>query len=159
LVILALYRLLQPVNKSAAVLMVVFGLVAVPIGVVNELIQFAIPLFLHIPDQLTVFTADQLHALVSLLLNLHTTGTRIDEIFWGLWLFPMGYLVFKLRFLPKAIGILLIIVCIGYLIQDFAAFLLPNALVNIILITGWGELVLPFWLLIKGVNVERWQQR
>ncbi len=71
----------------------------------------------------------------------------------------MGYLVFKSGFLPRILGILLMIICVGYLIQDFAAFLLPNLAVNIILITGWGELVLPFWLSIKGVNVEQWEKR
>ena len=159
LVVLALYQLLKPVNKNVAVLMVLFGLVAVPIGMVNELNQFAILLLLHGPDNLTVFTADQLHALVSLFLNLHTIGIRIDEIFWGLWLFPMGYLVFKSGFLPRILGVVLMITCVGYLIQDFAAFLFPNLGVNIILITGWGELVFPLWLLIKGVNVEQWEKR
>jgi hypothetical protein len=142
-----------------AVLMVIFGLVAVPIGMLNELNQFVIPPLLHSSDHLAVFTADQLQALVSLFLNLHTIGIRIDEIFWGLWLFPMGYLVFKSGFLPGILGVLLMIVCVGYLIQDFAAFLFPNLVVNIILITGWGELLLPLWLLIKGVNGEQWKKR
>ncbi len=159
LVILALYKLLKPVNKDVAVLMVLFGLVAVPIGVLNEFNLFAIPLLWHNPDHLTVFTADQLPASVSLLLNWHDTGVRVDEIFWGLWLVPMGYLVFKSGFLPRILGVLLVIVCVGYLIQDFAAFLLPDLKVNIILFTGWGKLLLPLWLLIKGVNVEQWENR
>jgi hypothetical protein len=158
-VVLALYELLKPVHKNMAVLMVIFGLVAVPIGMLIELNQFAVPLVLHGPDNLTVFSADQSQALVSLFLNLHTLGIRTDEIFWGLWLFPMGYLVFRSGFLPKILGVVLMVVCVGYLIQDFAAFLFPNLVLNITLVTGWGELLLPLWLLIKGVNVDRWQKR
>jgi hypothetical protein len=76
-----------------------------------------------------------------------------------LWLVPMGYLVFKSGFLPRILGVLLVIVCIGYLTQDLASFLFPDLKLNIILFTGWGELILPLWLLIKGVNVERWEKR
>jgi Domain of unknown function (DUF4386) len=159
LVILTLYNLLKPVNKDVALLMLLFGLVAVPIGVLNEFNLFAIPLLWNNPDHLTLVTTNQLPALVSLLLNWHDAGVRVDEIFLGLWLVPMGYLVFKSGFLPRILGVLLVIVCVGYLIQDFSAFLLPDIKVNIIMITGWGELVFPLWLLIKGVNVELWKKR
>jgi hypothetical protein len=74
-------------------------------------------------------------------------------------LFPMGYLVFKSGFLPRILGILLMIGCVGYLIQSFAAFLLPNLEVNIALFTFWGEVLFPLWLVIKGVNVEQWEKR
>ncbi|MBI2331745.1 MAG: DUF4386 family protein, partial [Chloroflexi bacterium] len=73
-----------------------------------------------------------------------------------LWLFPLGYLVFKSGFLPRIIGVMLVIACIGYVAQSFAVFLGYN--LSIILITGWGELMLGLWLLIKGVNVERWEK-
>jgi hypothetical protein len=71
----------------------------------------------------------------------------------------MGYLVFRSGFLPRILGILLIIGCLGYLVDSFAAFLFPSLGVNIAIFTFWGEVLFPLWLLIKGVNVEKWDQR
>ncbi len=158
-VVLALYQLLKVVNKNMASLMVIFVLAAVPIGMLNELTQFAALLLLSGADYLKVFTASQLQALVLLFLNLHKYGLNIAQIFWGFWLLPMGYLVFKSGFLPRILGILLMIGCFGYVIQSFAVFLLPNFKLNIIFFTSWGELLFPLWLLIKGVNVEQWEKR
>ncbi|MFQ5398351.1 MAG: DUF4386 family protein [Anaerolineae bacterium] len=86
-------------------------------------------------------------------------GVSIAAIFWGLWLLPLGYLVFKAGYISGILGILLIIGGFGYLI-DFATFLLvPSFGVEISQFTFIGELLLPLWLLIKGVNVERWEKR
>jgi hypothetical protein len=71
----------------------------------------------------------------------------------------MGYLAYKSGFLPRILGILLMIGCFGYVIQSFAVFLLPSFKVNIIFYTSWGELLFVLWLLIKGVNVEQWEKR
>ncbi len=94
-----------------------------------------------------------------MLLELHQLGISIAGIFWGLWLFPMGYLVFKSGYIPRILGILLMIGCVGYLVESFAAFLFPSFEVNIALFTFWGEVLFPLWLLIKGVNVEGWEKR
>ncbi len=158
-VVFALYKLLKPVNKSMAASMVIFILLGAPIAMLNELNQFAVLALLHGADTLTGFTAGQVQALVPMVLNLHQMGINIAGIFWGLWLFPMGYLVFKSGFLPKLLGILLIIGCLGYLVDSFAAFLFPSFGVNIALFTFWGEVLFPLWLLIKGVNVEQWKKR
>jgi hypothetical protein len=158
-VVLALYQLLKPVNKNMAVLMVIFLLLGVPIAMLNGLNQFAVLLLSSGADSLRGFTADQLHALVLFFLHLHDIGINIAGIFWGLWLFPMGYLVFKSGFLPRMLGILLMIGCAGYLLQSFAAFLLPNFEVNIALFTFWGEVLFPLWLVMKGVNVAQWEKR
>lgn len=104
-------------------------------------------------------TGDQLHGLVSLFLNLYSNGINVGQLFWGLWLFPMGYLVYKSGYLPRIIGILLMIGCFGYLAQSFAAFLVPNFTANIAVFTAWVEFLLPAWLLIKGINVEAWEKR
>src|SRR5215813_381675 len=74
LTVLVLYEVLKPVNKNMAALMIIFVLVAVPIGMLNELSQFAIPVLLQATDNVTAFTAAQVHALVSLLINVHTLG-------------------------------------------------------------------------------------
>jgi len=160
--VLILYKLLKPVNKNHASLMVIFILIGAPIAMLNELNRFIALLLLSGANYLTVFTADQLQALVPLFLDLHEHGVTIAGIFWSLWLFPMGYLVFKSGYIPRILGVLLIIAGFGYLIDSFAVFLLPNFYATIsqfILFTTYGELLFPLWLLIKGVNVEQWEKR
>jgi hypothetical protein len=160
--VLVLYQLLKPVNKNMASIMVILLLLGTPIAMLNELNHLAILRLLHGADYLAVFTPDQLHSLVSLFLNLHSNGLNIAGIFWGIWLFPYAYLVFKSGFLPRILGVLLMIACVGYLIQSFAAFLLPDLAARIAVLpvlTDWGELLLPLWLVIKGVNVEQWEKR
>jgi hypothetical protein len=155
--VLALYQLLKVVNRNTASLMVIFMLAAVPIAMLNELNNLAVLQLLSSADYLNVFRTDQLQALVYFFLRLHGQGLNIAQIFWGLWLFPMGYLVFKSGFLPRILGILLMIGCFGYVIQSVAAFLGYN--VSLIFFTSWGELLLLLWLLIKGVNVDQWEKR
>jgi len=163
-IVLLLYQLLKPVNKNAASLMVIFMLVSVPITMLNELNHAAVPLLLSGADYLKVFTADQLQALVLMFHGLHEyVINSIASIFWGLWLLPMGYLVFKSGFISKIPGVLLIIAGSGYLIDTFAKILSPNygatIIATIITVTVFGEPVFPIWLLIKGVNVEKWKER
>ncbi len=158
LLVYVLYKLLKPVNKNHALLMVMFVLVAVPISFINELNKFAALLLLSGADYLTAFTASQLHALVLFFLNLHEHGNDIAAIFWGLWLFPFGYLVFKSGYIPRILGVLLIIAGLGYLIDFVAFFLFPN-FPAIGQFMTWAELFWPFWFLIKGVSVEQWEKR
>jgi hypothetical protein len=154
---LALYQLLKVVNKNMASLMVILFLAGVPIAMLNELTQLAVLQLLSSAGYLEAYATDQLQALAYLLLRLHDQGLLIAQIFFGLWLLPMGYLVFKSGFIPKIVGVLLVIAGAGYVVQSFAAFLGYN--VDIILFTGLGELVFLLWLLIKGVNVEQWKKR
>ena len=149
-VVLFLYKLLKPVNKNMALLMVIFILLGAPIAMLTEVNRAAALLLLN--------TADLSPALAALFLDLHEVGIQIASIFWGLWLFPMGYLVFKSGYIPKMIGVLLIIGCFGYLADSFAFFLFPNFGMTISQFTFIGELVLPLWLLIKGVNVAQWEK-
>ena len=158
-VALFLYKLLKPVNKNYAALMVIFTLVAAPIAMLNELNHVAVLLLLKGPEYLTIFTTSQLQSLVPLFLDLHKSGIQIAGIFWGLWLFPMGYLVFKSNYIPKIIGVLLIIGCFGYLIDFVTFFVFPDFGVVISEYAFLGEVLMVFWLLIKGVNVEQWEKR
>ena len=153
---LALYQLLKVVNKNMASLMVILFLVGVPIAMLNEVTQLAVLRLLSGADYLNAYATGQLQALAYLLMGLHDQGLLIAHIFFGLWLLPMGYLVFKSGFLPKFVGVLLVVAGVGYVIQSFAAFLGYN--MNIIVFTGLGELVFLLWLLIKGVNVEQWRK-
>ena len=162
LLVYVLYKLLKPVNENHAFLMVMFVLVAVPISFINELNKFAALLLLSGADYLTAFDVGQLHALVPLFLDLHEYGIHINSMFFGLWLLPLGYLVFKSGYIPRILGILLIIGCFGYLLEFFTFFLFPDfnaAIEPVFTITGIGEFLLVLWLLIKGVNVEEWEKR
>jgi hypothetical protein len=154
---LALYKLLNPVDKNNAVLMVILVLVAAPIAMLNELNHVAVLLVLSGSDFLTTFSLDQVQASVPLFLNLHEHGVFIAQIFWGLWLFPMGYLIFKSNFLPLALGILMIIGGFGYLVDSFVYFIFPDFDVTFSEFTFLGELLLPLWLMFKGVNHEQWE--
>ena len=155
---LALYKLLNPVDKNNAVLMVILVLVAAPIAMLNELNHVAVLLVLSGSDFLTTFSMDQVQASVPLFLNLHEHGVFIAQIFWGLWLFPMGYLIFKSNFLPLALGILMIIGGFGYLVDSFVYFIFPDFDVTFSEFTFLGELLLPLWLMFKGVNHEQWEK-
>jgi len=158
-VALLLYKLLKPVNKRLAALMVVLILVGLGIGMLNELNQFVALLLLGGGDYLTAFTPVQLQALAALFLDIYQQGFSIAHIFWGLWLFPLGYLVFKSGFLPKVIGLLLIIAGVGYLVDFTLFFLFPAIPITVSEFTFVGEVLLLLWLLIKGVNVEQWNKR
>jgi len=105
-------------------------------------------------DYLTVFEAGQLHAQAMFFLDLRETGFLMPSIFYGLWLFPFGYLVYKSGsvyksgIIPKILGVFLMIGCFGYLIEFFTIFLLPDFDAgNILLATSIGEFLSPFWLL------------
>ena len=89
---------------------------------------------------------------------MYANGFSIAHIFWGLWLFPLGYLVFKSGFLPRVIGILLIVAGLGYLVDFTLFFLFPGITVTVSEFTFVGEVVLILWLLIKGVNVTQWEK-
>jgi len=159
--VLLLYKLLKPVNKNCAVLMVIFMLVGVPITMLNELNRLVVLLLLGGANHLAVNTSEQLQALVPLFLDFHEHGVFIVQIFWGLWLFPMGYLVFKSGYLPKFLGILLIIAGISYLIDFSTVIAFPSSRETISVFTSigvYGEIIFPLWLLIKGVNLEKWEK-
>jgi hypothetical protein len=154
LVALALYKLFKPVNKNQCLLMVSFVLVGSAIVCINILNQFVALFVLNNADYLTSFGTNQRQSLAILFIDFSKHGSYIAYIFFGVWLFPLGYLVFKSGFVPGIIGVLVIIAGLGYLIEFFTFFFLPNLDVNISLFTFWGELLLLLWLLFKGVNVQ-----
>jgi hypothetical protein len=154
--VLALYRLLKPVNKDHAVLMVVLALLAVPIASLNEVNHLAALRLLANADD-GAFTASQLQAQAMLFLDMRNNGILVAQVFWGLWLLPLGFLVFRSGFLPKLLGVLLVIAGVGYVIDSGTQLLSPG-LAMIGQFTFVGEVLFTLWLLIKGVNVARWQQ-
>ena len=112
----ALYVLLRPVNKNLAFLFVLLNLGGVAIQCLNVINLIATLLLSSGADYLTVFRADQQKAMAMLFLNLHKNGFIVAQIFYGAWLFPLGYLVFRSGFLPRILGVLLIMDGFGVLI-------------------------------------------
>ena len=156
---LVLYKLLKPVNKTFALLMVILILLAIPIGFINEINHLAVLLLLSGADYLKPIQADQLQAQAMFFLDLHAHGIRVAQVFWGLWLFPLGYLIFKSGFIPRVLGIVVLIGGFGHLLDCAIFFLLPHSDVTVSQVTGFGEILLGLWLLIRGVNVEQWEKR
>lgn len=145
---LVLYTLLKPVNNNHASLMVVFTLLSVPITMISVLCRVA--------ALLAISSAEQSHSLMMLFLNLNTEGILIATIFWGLWLFPLGYLVFKSGYFPRILGILVIIAGFGFLLSPLTHFLLPNyqtALAPILDTLTIGEILFIAWLVFKGAKI------
>jgi hypothetical protein len=156
-----LYVLLKPVNKTLSLIAAFSRLAMTVIQGMNLLNHFIVLLLLSGAGYLTIFAPDQLQALVMLFLNAHESVVLIWGLFFGLHLLVFGYLVYKSGYLPKFLGILLLIVAFCYLIQDFGNMLFPQykALFTSIGSLAFLEIVFPLWLLIKGVNVEQWQKR
>jgi hypothetical protein len=151
----ALSVLLKPVNKDLALLFVLLNLGGVAIWCISQLSELAALLLLSGADYLKVFQADQLQALAMLFLSLYQNGFIIAQLPLNLWLFPLGYLVFKSGFLPRILGILLIADGFAMLTWFFQFFFFPGYEVvsTVGLAVGLiAEGSLCFWLLIKGVK-------
>ncbi len=153
-----LYVLLKPVNKNIALLFLLLNLGGFAILVYSHLNLFASMTLLGGADYLKVFQPDQLQAQAMLFINLYKNGYTIAQIPYGIWLFPLGYLVFKSNFLPKILGILLIVDCFALLIYVCQRFLLPGY--EVIAYPCWvisfiAEVSLTLWLLIMGAKDQK----
>jgi hypothetical protein len=153
--VLALYRLLKGVNKPYASLMVTLYALSIPVSFLNVLNEVAALILLKGADFLSVFTRPQLDALALVFLRLHNYGFLVAGIFWGLWLFPFGLLVYRSGFLPRILGVLLMINCFAYVIPSFTALLLPQykgVVTRISMPFLLGELAIVLWFLIVGAK-------
>src|ERR1700730_17037597 len=122
---LALFRLLSGVNMTRARLMVAFVLVSAAIGFLNVLNNVAALTLFQGADFLAVFDKPQRDALAYPFIRLHNEGQFINEIFWGLWLLPFGLLVSRSGFLPRFLGVWLMLGCFAYLVLSLIALLFP----------------------------------
>ena len=149
---LVLYKLLKQFDKTIASLMVIFALVCVPISMLNELNHFAVLLLSSGAGYLSAFKADQLNALVMFFLELRKYGTFIPQVL-SFWVLLLGYLVFKSGFLPRMLGVLLMLAGLCYTVDAVLFLLVPNFDATVLgLFAFVGELPFYLWLLIKGVK-------
>ncbi len=153
LVAWAFYIVLKPVNKGLSLLMAWFRLVYATIFA-SSLIFLVIPLLLLSgADYLTVLSTDQLHAYMMLSLDAFSDGWAVGLVFFGLHLTLLGYLVFRSGYIPRILGVILIIAGLSYMIDNFGRFLVPNLDLQISIVLGWGELLFMLWLLLRGHKI------
>jgi hypothetical protein len=152
-VALALYDLLKGVNRRHASLMVTLIVVSIPIAFVNELNSIAALVLVR--DFLSIFEKPQRDALAMLFLNLHHHGFVVAEIFWGLWLFPLGLLVYRSRFLPRFLGVWIILAGFAWVVLSLTGILLPQYQDKVDTYAQpafFGEIAFMLWLLIRGAR-------
>ena len=161
--VLVFYILLKPVNKYLALLAVLFNLIQTAVLVANKL-NLLMPLFLlGNSDYLKSFEPKQLYTLTYLSIRSHGYGFGFGLIYFGFECVVLGYLIIRSTYLPKLIGVLMQIAGMCYLVNSFTLILSPstaNMLFPFILIPSFiGELSLCLWLLVKGVNFSKWQEK
>lgn len=154
-VALSLYYLLKPVNHRHALYMLTLILIAIPIAFLNELNAIAVLILVRGSEFLSVIDQAQRNALAMFFWNLHGYGFDVAGIFWGLWLFPLGILVYRSGFIPRILGILLIVNCFAFPINSFMSLVLPH---YDAVVSRWmrpfhfGEQIFMLWLLIAGAK-------
>lgn len=154
-----LYKLLRKVNEFQARIMVVLALVSVPMAFMNLQHKLAVLSIIE-TNQEQYRSSPELENQVMFYLNQYDNGILITTLFWGLWLFPFGYLVYQSGFLPKTLGILLMVGCLGYLmnltgnlvIKDYTALGISKF---ISLPASIGEIGICLWLLVVGVKTKK----
>ena len=160
---LIIYVLLKPVSKNLSLLAALFSLLQTAILGVNKLNLVAVVLLLGHADYLKAFEPQKLQALASLSLTLHAYGFGIGLVFFGMSCLVAGYLIYQSGYFPKMLGVLQATAGFCYLINSLALLLAPalaNKMFPAILFPAFiGELSSALWLLVKGVNTAKWDER
>jgi hypothetical protein len=152
------YGLFKPVNKTVSLLAAFFSLVGCTIQAFGSLFQVAPLVVLEGSPYLSVFKVDQLQAVALMSIKLNVQAAYIYLVFFGLFNLLIGYLIFKSTFLPRILGVLMALAGLGWL--TFLSPSLANYLLTYIEVVGViAEASLMLWLLVKGVNVQRWKEQ
>jgi hypothetical protein len=151
------YGLFKPVNRSVSLLAGFVMLLGCAMWALSSLFHLAPSLLLQ-GSSLSAFAPEQLQALALILLKLNAQAYDIGLVFFGFWCVLIGYLIFRSTFLPRIIGVLEVFAGFGYLTllwRPLAHYLYPYNLA----LAGPGEISLMLWLLLKGVNEQRWKEQ
>ena len=161
--IVVLYRLFEPVSRTLSLIAAYARLTMTVIQGANLLNSFAVLLVLSGAAYLAGFEQAQLDALALLFVDAHRQVIFIWEAFFALHCFVLGYLIYSSGFVPKVLGGLMALAALGYLTESMGNILLPryaDVYAIIIGVAAWaGELPFFLWLLFKGVDEQRWQER
>jgi len=150
-----LYRLFEDVDRKLSSFLLVLVLVQIPIAFLNEVSSLATMKMLRGSDFLAVFSTPQRQAVSLFFLNLHSQGIHVSEIFWGLWLLPFGLLVYKSGFIPRVLGVWLLINGAAYVALSLTGLLSPERYSGVFRAAFpllMGELAIQLWLLIVGAR-------
>ncbi len=160
---MALYLLLRHVHRTAAFAMVTFVAVGTAIAFTNMIHHFAALLVATEPAYQSAFAAGGREGLALLLLDMHYYGYLSAQVFFGLWLLPLGYLVFKSGMFPRWLGVLLIAGFVGFEIDTLALFLAPDLQDTLAVVlnplTTVAEITMILWLLVVGARTPLPQPR
>jgi hypothetical protein len=159
---LLLYRLLRPVSFTLSLVATVARLVMTTIHGLNVLNSVVVVILLSGAGYLTVFAPPQLHALVRLFLDASSYGYTIGIVFFALHTALLGYLIFQSGYFPRFLGVLLMVAATGYFVDSFAYLLVAHhqtGAVYFAIPIAVAEIAFPLWLVMKGVNGERWEHR
>lgn len=151
------YDLFKPVNRGLSLLAAFFSLVGCTIGAVSCIFEFVPMILLGGAQYLAVFSVEQQRALALLFLKLYGQLFNGSFVFFGFYCLLIGYLIIRSRFLPRILGVGMTITGLGWL-----TFLWPPLTAHLspyILVVGIGEVSLTLWLLVAGVNSERWREQ
>lgn len=158
-----LYVLLAPVSRPLALVMSFARLAQATILGLNLLNMYTGLQLLTSPEYAAAFGGGQVETLAFVFLRAQSFGYELGLVFFALHLFALGYLVFQSAFLPRFLGILLVVSALGYVANSFSVFLAPGLAdvmaVVVIVAALIGELPLTLWLLVKGVQETRWRER
>lgn len=155
-----LYVLLRPVRRDLALLAAFFGLVSTATFAVAELFYFAASFILGGADYLKTFSPDQLNSLAMLSLKFYRVGGGVFMVFYGVACILRGYLIFRSDYLPKVLGALLALAGLGFVTRNFLLVLAPAYASDILLLPMFlAGVSLTAWLLLKGVDVPKWETK
>lgn len=156
---LLMYELLKPVNRSLSLLAAFVILVGCAIQALTSLFYLAPLLVLQGGSSVSAFTSEQLQALALMFLKLNAYAFNIDLVFFGLWCVLTGYLIFRSTFLPRILGVLLAISGLGFVTYLYPPLAYHLFIPYIAATSALGEIPLELWLIVMGVNAQRWKEQ
>jgi hypothetical protein len=157
---LLLYVLLRPVNRNLALLAAFFGLVSTAVFAVGQLFYFGASLPQGDAEYLKSFSADQRNALSMLSIRMYGLAAGIFMAFYGIATGVRGYLVYRSGYLPRALGVLMMVAGLGFIARNFVLVLAPAYVSDVFLVPMFvSALSLTLWMLLKGVDLPKWEAR
>ena len=155
---LLMYELLKPVNRSLSLLAAFVILVCCAIQAIASLF-FLAPLLILQGGSSSAFTPEQLQALALMFVKLNNFANDINLVFFGLWCILTGYLIFRSTFLPRILGVLLAIGGLGWVTYLYPPLAYHLFIPYIATASALGEIPLELWLIVMGVNAQRWKEQ
>lgn len=160
-VVAILYGLMKPAGPTLSAIAAFMGLAGCAIGASTALNQIAGLAYMGDAGYLSAFSQEQLQALARIQLRASGVGNTIALVFFGFYCLLLAALVFRARFVPRWLGLLLLLAGLGWLVGCFTSFLVPSLGLasTLIPVSGLGEALFTLWLLVMGVNAQKWREQ